>query len=195
MTILLRPLTQKEGSTDTEKNTLSQKKSFQRDEGSSEHSGLSSILYTPEGAATVRENAEPLEKRGIAEGTEKGLETERKSGGKTGTDTEADTESGLKVRVIQDGLKGSLHEEPGFVRWRDCVILFGSFNVSREQAPVLVAAHSWSIALGSTRTTIYNLTTGDVTTGPDFRCSCTTRPRHFPPGGWSISSGAPIGAT
>ncbi|GAQ85036.1 hypothetical protein KFL_002180110 [Klebsormidium nitens] len=94
------------------------------------------------------------------------IETDEDRGELLGTGAAA--ESGLRVQVIEGGLKGSLHEEPGFVRWRDSVILLGSFNVSRDYAPVLSATHHELLAIGSTRTTIYNLTTGDVTIGPDF---------------------------
>lgn len=169
-TILLDPRKQIEARIEAEKSSLSQKRSLNKDDQSSRGSETSSGSNAPglDTAGVDQRN----EKRSGKKGTEKKSRRDWKVNEKSKRDleTEAETEetSGLRVRVIENGLKGSLHEEAGFVRWRDSVILLGSFNVSRDQAPIIVATQSSSSAIGSTRVTNFNLTTGAVTTGPDL---------------------------
>lgn len=80
-------------------------------------------------------------------------------------------EYGLEVEVIEKGLRGALHEEPGFAQWNDLVVILGSFNVTKEYAPFLAAAHPERVPelfVGSSRTSVYNLTSREVRPGPEL---------------------------
>jgi hypothetical protein len=80
-------------------------------------------------------------------------------------------EYGLEVEVIEKGLRGALHEEPGFAQWNDLVVILGSFNVTKEYAPFLAAEHPERVPelfVGSSRTSVYNLTSREVRPGPEL---------------------------